>query len=101
MPTDFGRRGKLDTRMAREIQASPRMYAENRYSSVFTEWGPWGYAFWMKQPEWQRVVYFAVQEGHTTVPDIASAVGLPEGQALGTVKMLENRGLIPVGVVTY
>lgn len=98
---DLGRRMSMDSRMVDKIRRSPQMLAEQGGSEFLSEWGgPTGYSFWAKQPVAHRVTYFAVQEGLTTVKDIAGATGLKEKEVNDSLTALEGKGIVPKGLVT-
>jgi CRP-like cAMP-binding protein len=65
------------------------------------DWGgPSAYIYWSKRPEAERLVYFAVEGGHTTVQDIADVTGLPRGEVSKSLTTLESQGTVEAGVVT-
>jgi len=99
MPTDFGRRLPVDTRMVREIQSSARMSAEN--PNLMNEWGGVGaYTYWAKQPLADRLVFFATRAGYDTPQAIADVTDLKTTEVNRSIGKLTAQGFITVGEVS-
>lgn len=100
MPRDFGRRLPMDSKVVDKIRRSPQMSAEQG-SSFMSDWGgSSNYIAFAKKPVEQRVTYFAVQQGYSTVKDISDATGLSTGEVNSALTQLSRDGLVDVGVVT-
>lgn len=97
---DFGRRLPMDLEMAREIAATPHLLAEQGPSFLQDWGGPRNYQMVARMPVDQRVVYYAVQDGYTTTPELADATGLSTAEVTKALGALAARGMVELGVVS-
>ncbi len=86
----------MDSKMVGEIQASPRMLAEQGGSVGFlSRWGgAENYKVLSRATPEMRVAYFAVIDGVNTEPDIANQTGLTAAEVKKAVAALKAQGLI-------
>ena len=101
MPRErYGERLPVDTRIIQRIMRSPQMMAEQS-KGFMSEWGgPALYTRLARRPAAERMVYYAISEGHTTSDAVSVATGLDVRTVEGAVSSLEGQGLVTKGAVT-
>ena len=97
---NYGERLPVDTRIIQRIMRSPQMMAEQG-SGFMSAWGgPALYTRLARRPAAERMVYYAISEGHTTPDAISVVTGLDVKTVSGAVSSLEGQGLVTKGAVT-
>jgi len=91
------KRMAFDPKMAREIQGSPTMRAEQGGTAFLSNWGSSsGYQQMSKMSAPERVVYKAVQDGVVDEPNISNMTGLSPTEVSAAVNTLNRKGFINV-----
>ena len=91
------RKMPFDPKMAREIQGSPTMRAEQGGTAFMSNWGgSQGYQQMSKMSAPERVVYRAVQDGIVDENSLSSMTGLSPTEVSTAVTSLNRKGFINV-----
>ena len=97
---NYGERLPVDTRIIQRIMRSPQMMTEQG-EGFMSEWGgPALYTRLARRPVAERMVYYAISEGHTTSDAVSVATGLDVKTVEGAVSSLKRQGLVEKGAVT-
>lgn len=90
------RRLPIDPKMVKEIQSSPRMYAEQGGGFLESWGGPGMYQVLSRLPVEERLVYASIIDGATTPSEIEVMTGLTPQEVNKGIEGLQKRRMIKI-----